>query len=289
MGKVLKVIGTPFIKLWTWIKETAWVQPLLIVGIIFAVIFSIPSITSWVQSWNFGSDTYTFLQNKKLSLEGMTDVPSGQAADFFSSYVSAREKWSNDDKEGARKDMKAYVGDSNKMILFFVAEDDTGASVNEAANYLVNEGWSNLVTAEFPEAPAFQYQAIFTDQTIDLGDDDDTYKDKNPFAYLWQSADYQQFVEDAYFVTTVSPYYINLEEASAKTTLKNNAENIVSSSNYTSNLAYYVTIDLTDTNTTDNIITNVFFEITGADKYEKAEFLSEAWTNSEDFEIKTKN
>ena len=289
MGKVLKVIGTPFIKLWTWIKETAWVQPLLIVGIIFAVIFSIPSITSWVQSWNFGSDTYTFLQNKKLSLEGMTDVPSGQAADFFSSYVSAREKWSNDDKEGARNDMKAYVGDSNKMILFFVAEDDTGASVNEAANYLVNEGWSNLVTAEFPEAPAFQYQAIFTDQTIDLGDDDDTYKDKNPFAYLWQSANYQQFVEDAYFVTTVSPYYINLEEASAKTTLKNNAENIVSSSNYTSNLAYYVTIDLTDTNTTDNIITNVFFEITGADKYEKAEFLSEAWTNSEDFEIKTKN
>ena len=289
MGKVLKVIGTPFIKLWTWIKETAWVQPLLIVGIIFAVIFSIPSITSWVQSWNFGSDTYTFLQNKKLSLEGMTDVPSGQAADFFSSYVSAREKWSNDDKEGARNDMKAYVGDSNKMILFFVAEDDTGASVNEAANYLVNECWSNLVTAEFPEAPAFQYQAIFTDQTIDLGDDDDTYKDKNPFAYLWQSADYQQFVEDAYFVTTVSPYYINLEEASAKTTLKNNAENIVSSSNYTSNLAYYVTIDLTDTNTTDNIITNVFFEITGADKYEKAEFLSEAWTNSEDFEIKAKN
>ena len=289
MGKVLKVIGTPFIKLWTWIKETAWVQPLLIVGIIFAVIFSIPSITSWVQSWNFGSDTYTFLQNKKLSLEGMTDVPSGQAADFFASYVSAREKWNNDDKEGARNDMKAYVGDSNKMILFFVAEDDTGASVNEAANYLVNEGWSNLVTAEFPESPAFQYQAIFTDQTIDLGDDDDTYKDKNPFAYLWQSANYQQFVEDAYFVTTVSPYYINLEEASAKTTLKNNAENIVSSSNYTSNLAYYVTIDLTDTNTTDNIITNVFFEITGADKYEKAEFLSEAWTNSEDFEIKTKN
>lgn len=289
MGKVLKVIGTPFIKLWTWIKETAWVQPLLIVGIIFAVIFSIPSITSWVQSWNFGSDTYTFLQNKKLSLEGTTDVPSGQAADFFSSYVSAREKWSNDDKDGARNDMKAYVGDSNKMILFFVAEDDTGASVNEAANYLVNEGWSSLVTAEFPEAPAFQYEAIFTDQTIDLGDDDDTYKDKNPFAYLWQSADYQQFVEDAYFVTTVSPYYINLEEASAKTTLKNNAENIVSSSNYTSNLAYYVTIDLTDTNTTDNIITNVFFEITGADKYEKAEFLSEAWTNSEDFEIKAKN
>ena len=82
MGKFLKVIGTPFIKLWTWIKETAWVQPLLIVGIIFAIIFSIPSITSWVQSWNFGSDSYTFLKNNQLSLKGITDTTSEGEAYF---------------------------------------------------------------------------------------------------------------------------------------------------------------------------------------------------------------
>ena len=57
--KVLKILATPFIAIWRWIKETAWVQPLLIVGLIFGIIFSIPSITSWVKSWDFGSDTYT--------------------------------------------------------------------------------------------------------------------------------------------------------------------------------------------------------------------------------------
>ena len=46
--KVLKILATPFIAIWRWIKETAWVQPLLIVGLIFGIIFSIPSITSWV-------------------------------------------------------------------------------------------------------------------------------------------------------------------------------------------------------------------------------------------------
>ena len=80
---VLKKLGTPFVALWRWIKETAWVQPLLIVGVIFAIIFSIPSITSWVQSWDFGDDKYNWLENKQLSLEGITDEKiDGEAARF---------------------------------------------------------------------------------------------------------------------------------------------------------------------------------------------------------------
>ena len=35
--KVLKILATPFIAIWRWIKETAWVQPLLIVGLIFGI------------------------------------------------------------------------------------------------------------------------------------------------------------------------------------------------------------------------------------------------------------
>ena len=36
---VLSAIGRFFKKIWDWIKQTAWIQPLLIVGIIFGVIF----------------------------------------------------------------------------------------------------------------------------------------------------------------------------------------------------------------------------------------------------------
>ena len=38
--KILKAIGAFFARIWRWIKETAWVQPLLIVGAIFAIIFA---------------------------------------------------------------------------------------------------------------------------------------------------------------------------------------------------------------------------------------------------------
>ena len=38
---VLRAIGGFFARIGRWIKETAWIQPLLIVGAIFAVIFAI--------------------------------------------------------------------------------------------------------------------------------------------------------------------------------------------------------------------------------------------------------
>ncbi|MEY3496720.1 MAG: hypothetical protein RJA80_943, partial [Actinomycetota bacterium] len=71
----MKPIGTFFGKifggLWNWIKETAWIQPLLIVGTIFAIIFSIPTITEWVngiaESINSPESYYRNYQKK---LEG---------------------------------------------------------------------------------------------------------------------------------------------------------------------------------------------------------------------------
>ena len=44
--KVLSAIGGFFARIGRWIKETAWIQPLLIVGAIFAVIFAIPHVRS---------------------------------------------------------------------------------------------------------------------------------------------------------------------------------------------------------------------------------------------------
>ena len=120
-----KKLATPFVKIWDWIKETAWVQPLLIVGIIFAVIFSIPSITSWVSSWDFGDDTYTWLEKNQLSLEGITDREiEGEAAEFFESFNEAQVEWSNGNKNEARQALNKYVGSTNKMFLYFVKEND---------------------------------------------------------------------------------------------------------------------------------------------------------------------
>ena len=288
MVKFLKVIGTPFIKLWTWIKETAWVQPLLIVGIIFAVIFSIPSITSWVQSWDFGSDSYTFLKDRQLSLEGITDKSTeGEAYNFFSAFDEAQESWANGDKEGARESLHEYVGDSNKMLVLFVQEDDTAENVNEALNYLVNDGW-NRVTSLDKTAPSLQLRTIFTDQTVEVDKGDTTYRDHTPFDYLFTLSYYERFCYQAAEVATHCPYYRNkVSDADQSTisSIETSAENITSYDSFSTAVPYYVIIDLTDTNQTNYIISNTFFTVDGEDRFERADFFAQAWTNQEDFEL----
>ena len=58
---ILTAIGAFFGRIWKWIRETAWVQPLLIVGVIFGIIFSIrpivDSITKLQEDLN-SSETY---------------------------------------------------------------------------------------------------------------------------------------------------------------------------------------------------------------------------------------
>ena len=285
--KVLKILATPFIAIWRWIKETAWVQPLLIVGLIFGIIFSIPSITSWVKSWDFGSDTYTWLYNQQLSLEGIVgDDNKGAAYDFLLNFNKANSKWSENYKDEAKELMKDYVGNSNKMLLYFVQENDTCADINEASNYLVNDAWDSKVKKIDENAPDLRYKTIFIDQKIDVDDNDHTYDEHTPFELLMVDMQFYKFITTVRSAATTSNYYKNLESSSDKTTIENNIKKIGESTEYSSVVPYFVTIDLTDSNKSSTIVTNVFFKFDGSSKYEKADFLAQAWTNTEDFEAK---
>ena len=282
--KVLKAIATPFVALWRWIKETAWVQPLLIVGVIFAIIFSIPSITSWVQSWDFGSDSYKWLEDQKLSLEGMTGKNNtGEAHDFFKDFNEANKSWQTNDKTAARQKMNKYTGDGNKMMLYFVQENTTAENVNEASAYLVNEAWNQKIKEKDSTAPNFRYKSIFTDQKIDVDENDHTYETITPYEYLIIDSEFLQFYSALHSAALSSNYYINLSSSSDKTTLESNVDKIDKKDEYSSALPYYVIIDLTDKNTSNNIISNVFFSITGDNKYQRADYIATAWLETEDF------
>lgn len=49
-----------FFGLINWVKNTAWVQPLLIVGVIFGAILSIKPVTSWIGGLLNPDETYAF-------------------------------------------------------------------------------------------------------------------------------------------------------------------------------------------------------------------------------------
>ena len=288
----LKKLGTPFVALWRWIKETAWVQPLLIVGVIFAIIFSIPSITSWVQSWDFGDDKYNWLENKQLSLEGITDEKiDGEAADFFSTFEEAQSFWKNDNKDEARKTMKSYTGDADKLFLYFVQENDAANNINEANKYLVEEAWKNKVTSRAEEAGievkgSFQYRTIFTDQTIEDKDGEYIYESHTAFEYLLKSREFESFYSTIYSAYQNTAYYQNIIADKVTGVQLDSYQSSINSLRTTTNPSAptLFIIDLSDDSKND-IVSNIVFSIDGSDKYARADFLANAWVGLEQFKF----
>ena len=288
----LKKLGTPFVALWRWIKETAWVQPLLIVGVIFAIIFSIPSITSWVQSWDFGDDKYNWLENKQLSLEGITDEKiDGEAADFFSTFEEAQSLWKNDKKDEARKTMKSYTGDADKLFLYFVQENDAANNINEANKYLVEEAWKNKVTSRAEEAGievkgSFQYRTIFTDQTIEDKDGEYIYESHTAFEYLLKSREFESFYSTIYSAYQNTAYYQNIIADKVENVEPESYQSSINSLRTTTNPSAptLFIIDLSD-NSKNDIVSNIVFSIDGSDKYARADFLANAWVGLEQFKF----
>ena len=102
---ILRAIGRFFAKIGRWIRDTAWVQPLLIVGAIFGLIFSIPQIVKGIQgiSKNQGEAYVRWYTNYSLSLTNaennkskvdqlFENIKSGDAKDtvaekFFLTFV----------------------------------------------------------------------------------------------------------------------------------------------------------------------------------------------------------
>ena len=279
----LKKLATPFVAIGRWIKETAWVQPLLIVGAIFAVIFSIPSITSAItNAINQNSDDILWYKNNQLSLEGSATKDS-KANDFFNDYVEAQGAWEQHDKAKAREIINKYSDNQGKFFLFFVQNDCTACSeTKEASEYLMDH-WDELIndnTKETKFSP-FEYQSIICDQTID-NDKDELYKKIKPFEYLYGDQSYQKFGEDCNAIGINNHYYYN-SSSSEQSTIKSNLEALISSdSSFQTPLI--VLIDTTDTNKNDtSIISTLFYKCNGGDKYEKAEFLANCWKGEDIF------
>ncbi len=194
--KVLRAIGRFFARIGRWIRDTAWIQPLLIVAVIFVIVFSIPYITVWVQSWYSGDEDVAYYQKFELSLDGAEDGKS-EVDDLFN-YLYGKE---NGNVTEAQQNK---YGD--KFFVTFVQEDCSGCeSAYYGFNYLQNN-W-NKAGYEIKDGGSFKLFTIF----VDTMDDDDKY---NLFQkYVYNS--YDELFETTAGTYTESWYYLIYEDSLA--------------------------------------------------------------------------
>ena len=189
---VLKAIGRFFAKIGRWIRDTAWVQPLLIVGGIFAIIFSIPKIVEWVDNMNEESNAaQTFFENKIISSQGKEGkLAEGSTLD---SYLSILENKDNAyaDKDAAYNAVNNVLEVNNKQFfVIFVDKSATCDTLYKGLNYLKNN-WEN---DEFKSTlkGSFTYRTIYVDAV-------DKYDESTKlFENAYSRHNFENFAADLY-------------------------------------------------------------------------------------------
>lgn len=283
---ILKSIGAFFTKLWRWIKETAWVQPLLIVGAIFAVIFSIPKITDWVQSMGFGSAS-RYYAAFQLNLEGET-------SDIFQFNTKADEAtkaindWSNfEDTYATYDEYIAAMEQSEenpiekygeKFFLVYVeGENCTNCEAAQPGFETLQNYWGTRYVAD--DGRPFKMYTIFADEDSSNDDEYDIEDDQKAFnRYLDKFADNDFFSQAGGRLADETPYKINASIGDA------DYENFTNADHTSFAVPTVLLIDFSeqafDLRSSRPGVSEVIFGVTGNDSNAKAELLLQMWNHT---------
>lgn len=145
-----------------WIKNTAWIQPLLIVGVIFGVILSIKPVTNWISGLMNPDESYYFYKNhdtKNLftgdQIETFIKANKGDAVIVYYS-----------DTDSTAKDMEKQVrrvadSTSYKWYCVNINVDKEDAAYDDRQHFDVD--YYNDMYPDFVR----DYKNIFTESSAD--------------------------------------------------------------------------------------------------------------------------
>ena len=286
---ILKAIGAFFVKIWRWIKETAWVQPLLIVGAIFAIIFAIPSFSKWLSNIGLGQENY--YSGFKVSLQGELKYDlDGEKAVKASNADRLTQSIAQNSNFGDNENF-TYTADYNdwgeKYFLVFVKEDCSVCSEMQDAFKLLDDNWGTgfYTPAETTVGGKkvdlkFKIHTIFADEESST---DDNYSDE-PSAFKRYLDNHIDFFEDAGTrLTEFTPYKQNMNVS------KTNYDYFTKADKESFAVPTIMLVDYTDeAKNLDRVgstvkgrqgVSEVLFGVDGLTSYDKSKVLMNMWNH----------
>jgi hypothetical protein len=235
---------------------------LLIVGSIFAIIFSIPTITEWVngiaESINSPESYY---RNFQKTLEGEEDSDAQKLIDSMM----------NNDDEFGEKFMVAFV----QVTCQFCKEAQPAFKelVENTSRYYGTQESDSISEVTKDQFGTFKFYTIFIDETYDFPEDTTT----TPFERFLQRN--SAFLEKTAEVARNSPFKVNNQLSDAQIDILESGESNAIS---TPTVIMY---DLSD-NSPEEGISELLISVPGANFYDKAVTLSDAWMHRNLFELR---
>ena len=260
---VLSAIAAFFKKIWDWIKQTAWIQPLLIVGIIFGVIFSIPAIVNAIKSaQEEASATENYYHKYQLSLEGGEESAADKATNALYKAMD------NPSEENVAAVKEEFGTDK----FFFTYVSDTCENCLQAKygfDYL-EKNW-NTPGFYVGEGSEFKIVSIFTDEYT-------SQTTSNKTAFVQYMERFPNFFELAAEAAQNTDYYIlgKLSDADIDALAEAHPDNFLTPT--------ILLVDFTKDSPQQGV-SEVMFGVEGDSDKDKAELLLHCWNHSEEFSV----
>jgi len=268
---VLAAIGRFFKKIWDWIKQTAWIQPLLIVGIIFGVIFSIPSIVKAIEKGKTEKNTASAYYNRfKFSLK---DGENSKADKFT---ISLGKILAGD--EGAEASFKNEFPElGEKFFVTYVDKDCTECEASKDGFQIFEKKLNNTDAYKSNDGAPFHMVTIFADDENE-GETTESEPRQAFYNYLGRNLDFFADAGEAAYDTS---YYVNGHLSASDLEALETADE----ENFSYPTIFLVEIgSMVEKNDRDYAgITEVMFGVPGSDKNEKAKNLLDCWNHTDEF------
>lgn len=253
---ILSAIGQFFVRIWRWIKDTAWVQPLLIVGVIFAIMFSIIPIVNSIQALADDlNSSEAFYTQYRQSLENGENSDADKITD-----------WIQTESENPTGNFSQY---GEKFFLIYVSDSCSVCAEARPGFEFLRDNFNGSMKPNDTSVP-FRMYTIFADEITDQ-----TTTHKSAFVQYMERNDY--FFENAAGNAYNTDYYNNgyLSDTDLQYMEQCDPENFLTPT--------ALLVDFTN----DNYgVSEVFFGSTGDDTYSKAKFLLDCWNHEGDFAYK---
>lgn len=274
-----KKLATPFVKIWDWIKETAWIQPLLIVGIVFGIIFSISPLVSWIQGMQDNTgEAMEYYNRFNVSLRGVSADQAddtSEAGKLVQNIMTAYNSADATERNNAIENLPA-----ERFFLAFVEEDCTACEEAKGGfEYLEkNFGSGNFVSKTNGTSDNLDFNLV----TINVGEERNSGDTEDETLFSVFTGTYSFFFETFGGNMFDSEYYIggHVDETSLETFIS-------ASSSDTFPTPSILLVDFT---TPENGgVRDIMFQVQGKDNRSgdgaKALTLMDCWNKTGDFSL----
>lgn len=276
---ILKSISAAFNRLWRWITETAWVQPLLIVGGLFAIIFSISKFVNWFSVMAVGTNSGYF-NSYRLSLENEGKAEFDTEADKMTHTINDfsfdSDDFSTYEEALAALNERKVIEDYGVKYFFVIVENDCNPC-DEAKNAFekLESGWNNA-NFKIDDGNKYRLHTINADEeSTNDPDFKDVTEDQKAFSRYVHKFDDLDLWARAAGKLEQAPYKLNKSVSSTKYEAIENA----ASGEWETPTIFLV--DWTEPAWREGRfgLSEVLFGLSGDSDYDKATLLQQMWNH----------